>query len=114
MNYNLRPFPSDTLVANELDDLLDSYSSFSSVRNRRDEEAVNDKDECHHRKRFGELCCGEDVVNKVRESEKDLKRACFKEIAGKDKPEKFDPLSCENLEHRKKQFTVRKMFTRIY
>lgn len=101
-------------MADELDDLSESYDSFSHLRRRRDEEAVNDKDKCHHRKRWGELCCGEDVVHKVRDAEKDLKRTCFKEIVGKDRPEKFDPFSCESMENRKKQFTVSEIFSFMY
>nr|AUF72950.1 odorant-binding protein [Anoplophora chinensis] len=101
--YNFEDPDFNILLSDDLEELSSGVASFSHPRSRRDDEAVNDKDKCHHRKRWGELCCAEDVVAKMRDVEKDLKRECFKEVVGKDKHDKFDPFNCETMDQRKKQ-----------
>lgn len=59
------------------------------------------------------LCCGEELVKKMHQEERDMKKICFKEITGMDKPEKrqnppseFDLLNCEEINKRKQQMRV--------
>ncbi|KAG5869739.1 hypothetical protein JTB14_034361 [Gonioctena quinquepunctata] len=99
------------------DDLEDVYSfSYSSPRNRRDEKAVED-DKCPPPRRGKPpLCCAEKTMSSLHEEKKDIKRACFKEITGKDKPERrekphgppgnmFDPFNCEKVEQHRREMT---------
>ncbi|XP_074027160.1 uncharacterized protein [Leptinotarsa decemlineata] len=101
------------------DDLEDVYSSsYTSPRQRRDEKAVED-DKCHPSRRGRpRVCCAEEAMNSIHEEKRDIKRACFKDITGKEKPQRqekrhgprenlFDPFNCEKVEqHRRDMICI--------
>lgn len=89
-------------MSDDFDDLSDV--SFTSARVRRDDEAA-EKEKCHHHRRHP-MCCAEDLMDKLKGVDKDLKKSCFREVMSKEIYERPDPFSCENMEKRKKQITV--------
>nr|XP_023015671.1 uncharacterized protein LOC111505137 [Leptinotarsa decemlineata] len=100
------------------DDLEDVYSfSYTPPRQRRDEKAVED-DKCHPSRRGRpRVCCAEEAMNSIHEEKRDIKRACFKDITGKEKPQRqekrhgprenlFDPFNCEKVEQHRRDMIV--------
>ncbi|KAJ8927515.1 hypothetical protein NQ314_020012 [Rhamnusium bicolor] len=103
--YNFEDPEFNQILARDLEDLYETYSPYSQPRNRRDEEAVEKDEKCRPGRRWGKLCCAEDLVHKVHEADRDVKRSCFKELFAKDKPEKpeFDLFKCGKPRKHKKR-----------
>nr|ALR72513.1 odorant binding protein 25 [Colaphellus bowringi] len=110
--YNFEDTEFNQILANDLEDV---YSfTYSHPRSRRDDKAV-EEDKCHPPRRGRPLCCAEETMRKLHDDKKEIKRACFKEITGKEKPERpdrhhgppFDPFSCEKIEqHRRDMMCI--------
>jgi len=88
-------------------ELMES-EDYLAVRQKRDEEALSPGVEKCRRKRF-KYCCGEESFERMMDEDKGIKRECYKEVTGKDKPthfHSFDPFICdkEKIEKRKKDF----------
>ncbi|CAH0557648.1 unnamed protein product [Brassicogethes aeneus] len=103
--YDFDDSEYNSLLSEDLEELYSSLEQPSlNARNRRDEEAVM-QDKCRGRRK--KLCCGEIVWDQFHEEDKEVKRACFKELhQGEDMQafdgKHFDHFKCENVEkHRK-------------
>ncbi|KAJ8941164.1 hypothetical protein NQ318_010868 [Aromia moschata] len=116
--YNFEDPEFNLVLARDLEDIYDSYVPYSHPRLRRDDDAVTDdddkddkdeKDKCRPWRRKPKWCCADDVLEKLHDKDKDIRRSCFREITGKDKPDrpKFDPFRCEDVEkHRKEMICI--------
>ncbi|XP_049822115.1 uncharacterized protein LOC109607480 [Aethina tumida] len=110
--YNFDDSDFNQLLTRDLEYIYNTVDEpQSNVRNRRDEEAVM-PEKCGRRKK--KLCCAENVMDSQFEAEKELKRACFKEIVGKDHKDskaereergEIDPFRCDRAEKHRKEMT---------
>lgn len=106
-------FIADQLLAGELEEI--SHTDYAQSRFRRDVKANQEENnKCSPPPwRQAKLCCWEDLLKQMIKDERDLKKACFKEITGKDKLEPppkhsmMDPLNCEEINKHKEQLRVR-------
>ncbi|XP_056645389.1 uncharacterized protein LOC130450786 [Diorhabda sublineata] len=103
--YNFENPDYNQILANDLEELY-STSHFVNIRDKRD--TSNEIDgKCS--RRGPKVCCDDMALKKIREGQKEYKNACFKEVVGKDKPDKrpheapFDPFDCEKMRQRRSE-----------
>ncbi|XP_066147105.1 uncharacterized protein [Euwallacea fornicatus] len=110
--YDFEDDDFNQLLSAELEEIYDSLDEVPThPRARRDEEAAAANEEkCKKRHRRPKLCCAESTLDALHDNEKELCRACYKEVTGVEKfnrhesghhHRKFDLFSCEQVERRK-------------
>ncbi|CAH1183317.1 unnamed protein product [Phaedon cochleariae] len=110
--YDFQDSEFNQILAGDLEDVYTS-ALLAHPRVRREENSSSEEEKCRP-KRGKSPCCSEEIFKKPSEDDKDVKRVCFKEVTGKEKPEgrpdkhhghfggPFDPFNCDKVEQFRK------------